>query len=145
MNLPFGKKKKAILEECCKTKTKMKIESIRPRPRLLDIVLVLIFTIFITFTCNLEWPKIKNELFTYQKSSDEHDLIAWVFDQKFKKLIDFISMFDVWKDVYGRMTKERFTTHNLLLLKFDYNTWISSHKCWNTRKLTRSFASWYYN
>ena len=29
----------------------------------------------ITFTCNPEWPEIKNELLPDQKSYDRHDLV----------------------------------------------------------------------
>lgn len=32
--------------------------------------------LFITFTCNPEWPEIKIELFPDQKSQDRHDLIS---------------------------------------------------------------------
>jgi hypothetical protein len=32
--------------------------------------------LFIAFTCNPEWPKIKNELFQDQKSFDRHDIIS---------------------------------------------------------------------
>jgi hypothetical protein len=41
--------------------------------------------LFITFTCNPEWPEIKNELFQDQKLFDKHDIISKVFHLKLKK------------------------------------------------------------
>ena len=46
--------------------------------------------LFITFTCNPKWPKVKNELLINQKSSDRLDLCARVFNLKLKTLLDDI-------------------------------------------------------
>jgi hypothetical protein len=40
--------------------------------------------LFINFTCNPEWPEIKNELLQDQKSFDKHDIISRVFHLKLK-------------------------------------------------------------
>ena len=46
--------------------------------------------LFITFTCNPTWDEIKELLLPGQSPSDRHDLIARVFKQKLKSLMDFI-------------------------------------------------------
>lgn len=46
--------------------------------------------LFITFTCNPHWIEIKQELFPGQSPIDRHDIIARVFRQKLKSLMDFI-------------------------------------------------------
>lgn len=43
--------------------------------------------LFITFTCNPEWPEIKAGLFPGQRSYDRHDIIARVFNLKVKSLM----------------------------------------------------------
>ena len=42
--------------------------------------------LFITMTCDANWPEIKNALFPGQTSTDREDLIARVFNEKRKKL-----------------------------------------------------------
>src|SRR5687767_6541540 len=44
--------------------------------------------LFITVTCNPNWPVIKNELLLNQKSSDHPDLILRVFKLKLKSITD---------------------------------------------------------
>ena len=46
--------------------------------------------LFITFTCNPEWPEIKKELLPDQKSYDRHDLVSRVFHLKLKKMKDLL-------------------------------------------------------
>ena len=46
--------------------------------------------LFIIFTCNPEWPEIKNELLPEQKPYDKHDLVSRVFHLKLKKKIDLL-------------------------------------------------------
>lgn len=46
--------------------------------------------LFITFTTNPKWDEITNELFTGQLASDRHDVVARVFKQKFKKMMDLL-------------------------------------------------------
>lgn len=46
--------------------------------------------LFITFTCNPNWPEIQELLLPGQKSSDRHDITARVFKQKLNNLIDVI-------------------------------------------------------
>lgn len=47
--------------------------------------------LFITFTCNPEWPEIKIELFPDQKSQNRHNFIARVFLLKHKQMIDLLT------------------------------------------------------
>ena len=44
--------------------------------------------LFITVTCNPNWPEIKNELLSNQKSSDRSDLISRIFKLKLKLITD---------------------------------------------------------
>ena len=53
--------------------------------------------LFITCTCNPEWPEIKNELLPDQKSYDRHDLVSRVFHLKLKKMIDLLTK----KHIFG--------------------------------------------
>ncbi|XP_067646742.1 uncharacterized protein [Eurosta solidaginis] len=46
--------------------------------------------LFITFTCNLQWSNIKNNLFDGQNPTDRHDITARVFRQKVRALMDLI-------------------------------------------------------
>ncbi|XP_026482732.1 uncharacterized protein LOC113390957 [Ctenocephalides felis] len=46
--------------------------------------------LFITFTCNPKWDKIKKLLMPGQTTMDRHDITARVFKQKLKSLINFI-------------------------------------------------------
>lgn len=46
--------------------------------------------LFITFTCNPRWIEIKKLLLNGQQHVHRHDIIARVFKQKLKSLIDFI-------------------------------------------------------
>ncbi|GFW59074.1 helitron_like_N domain-containing protein [Trichonephila clavipes] len=47
--------------------------------------------LFITFTCNPNWDENKNLLFSGQTSMHRHDIIARVFKQKLKYLINLIT------------------------------------------------------
>ena len=53
--------------------------------------------LFITFTCNSNWPEIKNNLLPGQEPSDRPDLISRVFSLKTKQLIEDI----VAKQLFG--------------------------------------------
>lgn len=55
--------------------------------------------LFVTFTCNPNWPEIKKLLEPGQSSSDRHDIIARVFKQKLKKLIDIIAKCEIFGKV----------------------------------------------
>jgi hypothetical protein len=55
--------------------------------------------LFITFTCNPEWPEIKNELFQDQKSLDRHDIISRVFHLKLKKFMHVLKNKYIFGDV----------------------------------------------
>lgn len=46
--------------------------------------------LFITFTCNPNWPEIRDHLFEGQSAPDRHDLCARVFHLKHLKLIELI-------------------------------------------------------
>lgn len=52
--------------------------------------------LFITFTCNPNWPEIKENLFYGQKSEDRHDISARVFKQKLKQMINFITRHEIF-------------------------------------------------
>lgn len=54
--------------------------------------------LFITFTCNPNWPEIKSALFNGQSPADRPDLTARVFHQKLKELLNDI----VEKEVFGK-------------------------------------------
>lgn len=54
--------------------------------------------LFVTFTCNPEWPEIKAELLPGQRSFDRHDIISRVFHLKMKK---FIKLF-VKEQIFGK-------------------------------------------
>lgn len=55
--------------------------------------------LFITFTCNPEWPEIKNELFQDQMSFDRHDIISRVFHLKLKKFMHVLKNKCIFGDV----------------------------------------------
>ncbi|GBP23366.1 Protein ALP1-like [Eumeta japonica] len=55
--------------------------------------------LFVTFTCNPEWPEIKAELLPGQRSFDRHDIISRVFHLKIKK---FIKLF-VEEQIFGKV------------------------------------------
>jgi hypothetical protein len=55
--------------------------------------------LFITFTCNPNWPEIKRELLINQKASDRPDLCSRVFNLKLRDLINDI----VKKGVLGKV------------------------------------------
>lgn len=55
--------------------------------------------LFITFTCNPQWNEIKQYMFHGQSASDRHDIVARVFKQKLKTLMDFI----VKQQVFGKV------------------------------------------
>lgn len=46
--------------------------------------------LFVTFTCNPSWPEINQLLMHGQRSSDRHDVVVRVFNQKLHKFMDTI-------------------------------------------------------
>ncbi|UYV65486.1 hypothetical protein LAZ67_3004489 [Cordylochernes scorpioides] len=52
--------------------------------------------LFITFTCNPDWPEIKLMQFSTQGAFVRHDLVARIFQLKVTKLIDLITKGDVF-------------------------------------------------
>ena len=46
--------------------------------------------LFITITCNPNWPEIKSNLLTGQESKDHPDLVAQVFRLKVKKMLEML-------------------------------------------------------
>lgn len=52
--------------------------------------------LFITFTCNPDWPEISELLMPNQKTSDRHDLTSRVFRQKLLKLMDVITKHNIF-------------------------------------------------
>lgn len=55
--------------------------------------------LFVTFTCNSRWTDIQSNLIPGQTSSDRHDIIARVFRQTLKVLMDFIVKHRLFGDV----------------------------------------------
>ena len=47
--------------------------------------------LFITMTCNPNWPEIQDNLLPQQTASDRPDLVARVFDLKLKTLMDYLT------------------------------------------------------
>lgn len=61
--------------------------------------------LFITMTCNPQWPEITRELLSGQSPSDRPDLVACVFDMKKKALIK-----DIYKKgVFGQVVAYVYT------------------------------------
>nr|XP_041632482.1 uncharacterized protein LOC121502813 [Drosophila kikkawai] len=54
--------------------------------------------LFITFTCNPKWTEIERELEPGQKPQDRHDIIARVFHQKLKVMMDVLTKYRVFGD-----------------------------------------------
>ncbi|XP_061381633.1 uncharacterized protein LOC133319827 [Danaus plexippus] len=54
--------------------------------------------LFITFTCNPKWTEIERELEPGQKPQDRHDIIARVFQQKLKVMMDVLTKYRVFGD-----------------------------------------------
>lgn len=54
--------------------------------------------LFITFTCNPKWMEIERELEPGQKPQDRHDIIARVFQQKLKVMMDVLTKYRVFGD-----------------------------------------------
>ena len=57
--------------------------------------------LFITFTCNPQWPEITNSLFQNQTSADRPDIVAWVFRLKLKCFLHDI--YYSKKPIFGKM------------------------------------------
>ncbi|CAH0703019.1 unnamed protein product [Spodoptera exigua] len=54
--------------------------------------------LFITVTCNPKWTEIERELEPGQKVQDRHDIIARVFQQKLKVMMDVLTKYRVFGD-----------------------------------------------
>ncbi|XP_050065533.1 uncharacterized protein LOC126554507 [Aphis gossypii] len=54
--------------------------------------------LFITVTCNPKWTEIEHELEPGQKPQDRHDIIARVFQQKLKVMMDVLTKYRVFGD-----------------------------------------------
>lgn len=55
--------------------------------------------LFITFTCNPTWKEITAHLLPGQKSMDRHDIIARVYRQKLRKLMEVIKDSGIFGDI----------------------------------------------
>ncbi|CAH1771128.1 3983_t:CDS:2, partial [Entrophospora sp. SA101] len=61
--------------------------------------------LFITMTCNPQWPEITNELLPGQMAQDRPDLIARVFNMKLKVMLG-----DILKDdIFGKVIAYLYT------------------------------------
>ena len=56
--------------------------------------------LFFTFTCNLTWDEIQKLLLPGQSPVARHDIIARVFRQKLKSLMDFIVRYEVFGSMH---------------------------------------------
>ena len=76
--------------------------------------------LFITFTCNPEWPEMKNELLPGQKSYNRHNLVSRVFHLKLKKMIDLLTKKHIFRPtqafVYSIEWQKRGLPHAHILL-----------------------------
>lgn len=61
--------------------------------------------LFITMTCNPNWPEIQNNLLPGQSAADRPDLCARVFHQKQMELMDDL----IKRNVFGRSTSHLYT------------------------------------
>lgn len=59
--------------------------------------------LFVTFTCNPEWPEIKEEILPGQRSFDRHDIISRVFHLKMKKMINLFTKDEIFGKVKCHM------------------------------------------
>lgn len=55
--------------------------------------------LFITFTCNPNWKEIKDLLLPGQSASERHDIVARVFKQKLKSLMNVITKGEIFGEV----------------------------------------------
>lgn len=82
--------------------------------------------LFITFTCNPNWPEFKSALFNGQSPADRPDLTARVFHQKLKELLNDI----VEKEAFGKPLayvyviefQKRGLPHCHILIILNYNS-----------------------
>lgn len=80
--------------------------------------------LFITFTCNPKWEEIKIYLINDEIPSDRHDLIARVFNQKLKLLINLITKHEIYGKIrcwmYTVEWQKRGLPHaHILIWKYD--------------------------
>lgn len=57
---------------------------------------------FVTFTCNPNWPEIKAELLPSQSANDRPDIVSRVFRMKFRELMDDL----VKKGIFGKVVAD---------------------------------------
>ena len=83
-------------------------------------------TLFVTFTCNPQWPEITSELEPGQSASDRPDITARVFHLKQRQLLD-----DIRSGVFGNLTahvntiefQKRGLPHCHFILRGEQHTW----------------------
>jgi hypothetical protein len=85
--------------------------------------------LFITMTCNAQWPEIKSSLFDGQTANDRPDIVSRVFHLKLKALMAEI----VDKKIFGKVLAHVYTVefqkrglphaHILLILSGRQHTW----------------------
>lgn len=84
--------------------------------------------LFITMTCNPNWPEIKNNLFEGQTASDRPDLVARVFNLKLKAMLEDILKGKVFGEVVAYVYSIEFQkrglphAHILIILKNKIDT-----------------------
>ena len=82
--------------------------------------------LFITFTCNPNWPEIKEQLLYNQTANDRPDLCSRVFNMKLKSLLQDVKKGQIFGEVVGSVSVIEFQkigllhVHILLILKDEY-------------------------
>jgi len=57
---------------------------------------------FITYTCNPKWPEIQESLLEGQKPEDRPDLLARIFNEKFKRYDYYLELnYDLACDMHN--------------------------------------------
>lgn len=78
--------------------------------------------LFVTVTCNPKWVEIKEQLLPGQLGTDRHDIVARVFKQKLKSLMDFIVKHKVFGEtrcyMYSIEWQKRGLPHAHILIWF---------------------------
>jgi len=59
--------------------------------------------LFITFTCNPNWPEILEALESGQTPSDRPDIVARVFNEKLKALLDDLIKHKIFGDTLAHV------------------------------------------
>ena len=70
--------------------------------------------LFITMTCNPNWPKIKEALLPRQTAQDHPDIISYIFNMKLKAMLKDILKENIFEKVLAYLYIIEFQKHDLL-------------------------------